>query len=290
MESSEPELPPGFSCKLIREVAAAEASPTAVLRLRKPKVLPCVFDYLRVKLLLINVCATAQSTSSSSQEESLKKQRKSQEMLVANDIAGQKRKNKTIKLENQEEDNMETMNAELPEVEDTIKEQLTSKSDKNKPKTADKTASSPTLKIGKRAPKKVSDIPSTRQKKGVCCDLLSTLSEKELEDNIQDVILISCHEKLVKQSAEATRVVSDIEVDLIKAKKYLAPLEARVQDTRELLDKLEVELRERKTDLANLEAEKAQQMEAMAAVDVKIQAIELEAAEARSSLRDILSR
>eukprot|EP00257_Ricinus_communis_P025105 XP_025012519.1 uncharacterized protein LOC112534227 [Ricinus communis] len=69
--------------------------------------------------------------------------------------------------------------------------------------------------------------------------------QKELEENMQAVKLLSRHEKFVCQSNEAARAVSEVEADLQKAKKYMAPLQACLQDTRELLQELELELGER---------------------------------------------
>ena len=90
---------------------------------------------------------------------------------------------------------------------------------------------------------------------------------------MQVLKLLSHHEKLVRQSAESERAVSAIEADLAKVRRYMAPLEARVKDTRDLLEKLELELGERKTDMESMEARKTQQLEAIDVANVEIQDI-----------------
>lgn len=121
------------------------------------------------------------------------------------------------------------------------------------------------------------------------CSEFST-AQKELQENMEAVELVSSYENISDQSTEAARAVSEIEANLEKAKEYLAPLEARYQETKALLDKLEAELGQRRTEVAYLEAEKTQQEEAMAETEIKHHTIAAQAKEAKETLKSILRR
>ncbi|XP_011043763.1 PREDICTED: uncharacterized protein LOC105139127 [Populus euphratica] len=115
-------------------------------------------------------------------------------------------------------------------------------------------------------------------------------AQKELQENMEAVELVSSYENISDQSTEAARAVSEIEANLEKAREYLAPLEARYQETKALLDKLEAELGQRRTEVAYLEAEKIQQEEAMAETEIKHHTIAAQAKEAKETLQSILRR
>ncbi|KAL9334586.1 hypothetical protein Peur_071767 [Populus x canadensis] len=121
------------------------------------------------------------------------------------------------------------------------------------------------------------------------CSEFST-AQKELQENMEAVELVSSYENISEQSTEAARAVSEIEANLEKAKECLAPLEARYQETKALLDKLEAELGQRRTEVAYLEAEKTQQEEAMAETEIKHHTIAAQAKEAKETLKSILRR
>lgn len=121
------------------------------------------------------------------------------------------------------------------------------------------------------------------------CSEFST-AQKELQENMEAVELVSSYENIFDQSTEAARAVSEIEANLEKAKECLAPLEARYQETKALLDKLEAELGQRRTEVAYLEAEKTQQEEAMAETEIKHHTIAAQAKEAKETLKSILRR
>ncbi|XP_065863569.1 transcription factor MYB119-like isoform X2 [Euphorbia lathyris] len=101
---------------------------------------------------------------------------------------------------------------------------------------------------------------------------------------------VSHYDQLVQQSIEAKRVVSNIEEDLVKAKMYMAPLEARVQDMKVLLEKFESELGEMKTDFMNLVSKKRQKIEVIEALDAELKATAKIDEQARSKIRENIAR
>ncbi|WCJ27601.1 hypothetical protein M5689_009332 [Euphorbia peplus] len=112
------------------------------------------------------------------------------------------------------------------------------------------------------------------------------LAEQKLKKSEESQQLVSHYDQLVHQTTESKTAVSDIQGDIVKAKMYMAPLEARVQDMKEMLEKLEFELAERKAELANLEAKKVQKMEEIAALDLELKATASNVENARTSIRD----
>ncbi|XP_050203701.1 uncharacterized protein LOC126653806 [Mercurialis annua] len=114
-------------------------------------------------------------------------------------------------------------------------------------------------------------------------------AEKEVSENSHIIKVIVDHEKLNHQSSKVTEAVYEIEDNLVKAKESMAPLEARVQDAKKLLEKFELEVGEKKTDIETLEADKARFLEKRAAMNVQLQHGVVKAATARSTLSDILS-
>ncbi|XP_065848772.1 uncharacterized protein [Euphorbia lathyris] len=120
----------------------------------------------------------------------------------------------------------------------------------------------------------------------ICHCLEWYAADQELDKCKRSAKSVSHYDQLVHQSIEAKRVVFDIEDDLVKAKLYMAPLEARVQDMKELLEKFELELGEMKTDFRNLVAKKTQKMEVVASLDNELKATASNAEKTRSKIRE----
>ncbi|WCJ27600.1 hypothetical protein M5689_009331 [Euphorbia peplus] len=116
------------------------------------------------------------------------------------------------------------------------------------------------------------------------------LAEQKLKKSQQSQKLVSFYDQLVHRTIESKTAVSDIEYDIVKAKMYMAPLEARVQDMKEMLEKLEFELAERKAELANLEANKVQKMEVIAALDLELKATASNVENTRTRISDDIAR
>lgn len=115
-------------------------------------------------------------------------------------------------------------------------------------------------------------------------------ADEELTKSKESDTLVSRYDKLVSQSSELKRDVNVVEVNIEKAKGYMAPLEARVMDMKELLEKLEIELDERKTDLRYLEAMKMRKVEEFVAVDVELKFTAQDDEKLRGLIRDKTAR
>ncbi|XP_065851076.1 uncharacterized protein [Euphorbia lathyris] len=123
---------------------------------------------------------------------------------------------------------------------------------------------------------------------GHCLELHA--ADQELNKWKQSEELVSHYDQLVSQSIEAKTVVFDLEIELVQAQIYMLPLQARIGDTKKLLEKYELELKRRKMYFVNLVDKKAEKMEATAALEVELNTLASIAEQTRSNITANIER
>ncbi|CAI0452539.1 unnamed protein product [Linum tenue] len=94
------------------------------------------------------------------------------------------------------------------------------------------------------------------------CSQLSA-TEKELQDNEDNIGVLARHKQLSKEITKGSKAVYKLDDELQHEASFMVQLESRVEDAREALKEMEMELEERKMRVAELEGVKIQTLKVL---------------------------